>query len=49
MALADGMSRLMTDDILRKSMATAGKDNVKRFSMEQIAMCWKTLFERNKK
>ena len=49
MALADGMSRLMNDDILRKSMATAGKDNVKRFSMEQIAMCWKTLFERNKK
>lgn len=46
-ALVNGMVRLMNDDILRKSMATAGKDNVKRFSMEQIAMRWKTLFERN--
>ncbi len=45
MALADGMFRLMNDEVLRRSMATAGKESVKRFSMEQIAMRWRSLFE----
>ena len=44
-ALAKGLSCLMCDDSLRKSMATAGTNNVRRFKMERIAERWKSLFD----
>lgn len=46
-ALANGMSCLMADDNLRRSMAIAGESNVKRFSMEQIALRWKAVLEQH--
>ncbi len=44
-ALASALSCLMRDEALRLSMSQAGKKNVQRFSMEQIALSWKQLFE----
>ena len=44
-AMAEGMSRLMSDETLRRSMSQSGKNNVKRFNIEQIANRWRTLFE----
>lgn len=44
-ALASALSRLMSDESLRHSMSQAGRKNVQRFSMEQIALSWKQLFE----
>ena len=46
-ALADSLSRLMVDESLRCTMSQAGKENVKRFNMEQLADRWRTLFENN--
>ena len=46
-ALADRMSSLMADDSSRRSLAVAGTQNVKRFSMEQVALRWKVVFELN--
>ena len=43
-ALASALSRLMGDEALRLSMSQTGRKNVQRFSMEQIAECWKQLF-----
>ena len=45
-ALANGLSRLMEKDTLRKSMANAGKENVKRFNIEHIAQQWKAVLEK---
>ena len=47
-ALADALSRLMDDDALRLSMSKAGRRNVQRFSMEQVAEQWRALLESNK-
>lgn len=44
-AMAEGMSRMMGDEALRRSMSQSGKINVKRFNIEQVADRWKTLFE----
>lgn len=44
-AMADGLSRMMSDEQLRISMSQAARRNVKRFSIEQIAECWKMMFE----
>ena len=46
-AFASSLSQLMKDPILCQSMAKAGKSNVQRFYMEQIANRWKILFELN--
>ena len=48
-AMADALSRLMGDDTLRRSMSQSGIMNVRRFNIEQIADCWRTLFESVKK
>ena len=45
-ALSESLSRLMADDGLRRSLATAGISNVKRFSMEQVALRWQAIFEK---
>jgi len=45
-ALASAMSRLMSDEALRLSMSQAGKQNVQRFSIEQIAERWKAVFQK---
>lgn len=45
-AMANGLSRLMEKDTLRKSMANAGKENVKRFNIEHIAQQWKAVLEK---
>ena len=44
-ALADGLFRLMSDDQLRNSMSQVGIEKSKRFNIEQIAECWKMMFE----
>lgn len=44
-ALADSLTRLMGDEVLRQRMAANGIKNVQRFSIEHIAKCWKDLFE----
>ena len=46
-AFANSLSLLMGNTSLCKSMAKAGKANVQRFYMEQIAMRWKVIFESN--
>lgn len=48
-AFAVSLSQLMQNPSLCQSMATAGKANVQRFYMDQIAMRWKSLFESNGK
>lgn len=48
-AFAGSLSQLMQNPSLCQSMATAGKTNVQRFYMDQIAMRWKSLFESNGK
>lgn len=48
-ALAEGLSSMMSDDILRQSMSNAGLRNVQRFSIGQIAEQWKAVFESNDK
>lgn len=45
-ALSESLSRLMADDGLRRSLAIAGINNVKRFSMEQVALRWQAIFEK---
>lgn len=47
-ALAVALSRMMSNESLRLSMAKAGKQNVQRFSLCQVAQRWKKLFETNK-
>lgn len=44
-SLADGMILLMSNDALRQQMAKAGVDNVRRFSIENIAQQWRELFD----
>jgi glycosyltransferase involved in cell wall biosynthesis len=44
-AMADALSRLMNDESLRRSMSQSGRNNVKRFNIEQIADRWRILFE----
>lgn len=46
-ALADKLSQLMSDENLRQSMSVAGQTNARRFEMQQIAECWKALFNTN--
>lgn len=46
-SLADGMSKLIGNPELRSSMALAARRNSQRFSIEQIAKRWKTIFESN--
>lgn len=48
-AFALGLSQLMQNFSLCQSMATAGKVNVQRFYMKQIAKRWKEVFESNEK
>ena len=48
-AFASSLSQLMLNPSLCQSMSTAGKTNVRRFYMNQIAMRWKNLFESNEK
>lgn len=43
-SLADVMHRLMSDDDLRKDMASKAIINVRRFQLNEIAQRWKTLF-----
>lgn len=43
-SLADAMHRLMSDDGLRKDMASKAIINVRRFQLNEIAQRWKTLF-----
>ena len=43
-SLADAMHRLMSDDDLRKDMASKAIINVRRFQLDEIAQRWKTLF-----
>ena len=43
-SLADAMHRLMSDDDLRKDMASKAIINVRRFQLNEIAQRWKTLF-----
>lgn len=43
-SLADAMHRLMSDDGLRKDMASKAIINVRRFQLDEIAQRWKTLF-----
>ena len=44
-ALAEGIVSFIRDDNRRKAMADAAHRNVKRFSIDQIALQWKRLFE----
>ena len=48
-ALAANMFQLMGDESLRVSMSQAGQDNSHRFSMEQITIRWRAIFESNEK
>ena len=43
-ALADAMHKLMSDDTLRKEMASKAIANVSRFQLEEIAQRWMSLF-----
>lgn len=43
-SLADAMHRLMSDDDLRKDMASKAIINVRRFQLDEIAQRWKTFF-----
>lgn len=43
-ALAAALVRLMGDERLRQQMAAKARENVQRFSIENIAEQWKTLF-----
>ena len=49
LALAEGLSSVMSDDSLRQSMHNAGLKNVQRFGIEQIAEQWKVILESNDK
>ena len=44
-SLANALVQLMDDECLRHSMGQAGVINVKRFSIDKIAECWKVLFK----
>jgi glycosyltransferase involved in cell wall biosynthesis len=44
-AFAAVLSKIMEDEKLRHSMATAGLKNVQRFKLVQIAEQWKSLFD----
>ena len=44
-ALASSLSKLMSDEILRHSMSKAGLKNVQRFSVDNIAEQWRSVFE----
>jgi len=44
-SLAAALSKMMEDEKLRRSMATAGVRNVQRFKIDQIAELWKSLFD----
>ena len=44
-ALADGISKLIEDKDLRKSMGRKGRENVLRFSREKVMQQWVDLFE----
>ncbi len=46
-SFATSLSQLMQNPSLCQSMSKAGKKNVRRFYMNQIAMRWKNLFESN--
>ena len=43
-SLADAMHKLMSDDVLRKDMASKAIINVRRFQLNEIAQRWKTIF-----
>lgn len=47
LALAKSLSCLMNDATLRLSMSHKGQNNVQRFSIGQIALQWKNIFESN--
>jgi glycosyltransferase involved in cell wall biosynthesis len=44
-ALTATLLKMMKDDHLRHSMATAGVRNVQRYRLENIAEQWRQLFE----
>lgn len=48
-ALAEGLSSMMSDNSLRQSMQNAGLRNVQRYSIGQIAEQWKVILESNDK
>ena len=43
-SLAEAMHKLMSDDVLRKNMASEALIDVRRFQLDEIARRWKTLF-----
>ena len=43
-SLANAMHKLMSDDILRKNMASVALTNVRRFQLDDIGKRWKDLF-----
>jgi glycosyltransferase involved in cell wall biosynthesis len=44
-ALAEGLSRMMSDDALRSDCSAAGLKAVQRYRMESVAETWKQLFD----
>ena len=42
---AEGLSKLMNDELLRINMGKAARENVERFNLENIALKWQTLFD----
>ena len=47
--LAESMHKMMSDDALRRKMASAALVNVRRFQLNEIAGKWQLLFEDVKK
>lgn len=43
--LAEGLSKLMNDELLRIKMGKAARENVKRYNLENIALKWQVLFD----
>jgi glycosyltransferase involved in cell wall biosynthesis len=43
-ALADGICRLIEDDVLRKQLGAKARDNIQRFSQSAVMHQWDELF-----
>jgi hypothetical protein len=44
-ALAEGLSRLMADEGLRRAYGTAARQSVRRFAPEAVLAGWERLFD----
>lgn len=44
LALSEALKKMISDDVLRKKMGRAAKENVQRFSWEKINQKWQSLF-----